>query len=33
VAAGTAQTALAQAFIALLAGAETRPLRQAGGFE
>jgi molybdate transport system substrate-binding protein len=33
VAAGTAQTALAQAFIALLAGAETRPLRLAGGFE
>jgi molybdate transport system substrate-binding protein len=33
VAAGTPQTALAQAFIALLAGAEAQPLRAAGGFE
>ena len=33
VADGTAQPALAQAFIALLAGAEARALREAGGFE
>lgn len=33
VAAGTAQAALAQAFIALLAGAEAQAVRAAGGFE
>jgi molybdate transport system substrate-binding protein len=33
VAAGTGQTALAQAFIALMASADALPLRAAGGFE